>query len=144
MYVCTIDLDIIKNSLQLRTFRLWIGLLECLKKSNFINCMVPPWKCLRKSVPWLIVSWMTKAYGETQLFSHSETLGSSSHLLPLHYFQGTTFCILAETKLSIRIQHLREHVLSSSRHFKPTEEAVHLKNRRYKKQCSLAHVEDYF
>ena len=39
--------------------------------------------CLRKSVPWLIVSWMTKAYGETQLFSHSETLGSSSHLLPL-------------------------------------------------------------
>ena len=52
---------------------------------------------IRKSVPWLIVSWMTKAYGETQLFSHSETLGSSSHLL--HYFQGTTFCILAETKL---------------------------------------------
>ena len=82
---------------------------------------------------------MTKAYGETQLFSHSETLGSSSHLLPfkkLHYFQGTTFCILAETKLSIRTQHLREHVRSSSRHFKPTVEALHLENRRYKKQCS--------
>ena len=54
----------------------------------------------------------------------------------LHYFQGTTFCILAETKLSIRTQHLREHVRSSSRHFKPTVEALHSEYRRYKKQCS--------
>ena len=45
----------------------------------------------------------------------------------LYYFQGTTLCILAETKLSIRTQHLREHVRSSSRH---------LENRRYKLLCS--------
>ena len=101
-------------------------------ESNFINCMVLPWKCL-------IVSWMTKAYGETQLFSHSETIGSSSHsdylFKKLRYFQGTTFCILAETKLLLRTQYLREHVRSSRRYFKPTVEALHSKNRRYKKQC---------
>ena len=97
--------------------------------------MVPSWKCLRKSVPWLIVSWMTKAYGETQL-KHLDHLPIYYLFKKLHYFQGTTFCILAETKLSIRTQHLREHVRNSSRHFKTTEEALHLENHRYKKQCS--------
>ena len=73
---------------------------------------------LRKSVPWLIVSWMTK---------HLDHLLIYYLFKKLYYFQGTTFCILAETKLSIRTQHLREHVRSSSRH---------LENRRYKKQSS--------
>ena len=97
--------------------------------------MVPPWKCLRKRVPWLIVSWMTK-HSCFPIPKHLDHLPIYYLFKKFHYFQGTTFCILAETaKLSIRTQHLREHVRSSSSHVKPTVEALHLENRRYKKQC---------
>ena len=65
---------------------------------------------------------------------HLPNLRQSS--FKLHYFQGTTFCILAETKLSIQTQHLHEHMRSRSRHFKLTVGALHLENCRYKKQCS--------